>query len=169
MNAPVTAHTREAQAARDLLTAYKDIIGEDAEFAADVVEGQTDFVEIVDHILNQEGEDAALVEAIQDRINKLSTRALNINARIEKRRGLLITALQMAGLKSLRCPVATISLRATPQKAIVTQEDRIPEEFLVPRDPTIDRRALLAALKEGRKIPGAELSNGGVSLSIRTA
>jgi len=163
-----TPLTREAQAARDLLAAHKDIIGEDEAFAMDVVEGQTSLVEVVNQLLAEEAEDDAHIEAIRIQIDKLSKRALNINARIERRRGALTTALQTAGLKTLRCAFATVSLRATPQKAIVTSEERIPDEFLVPRDPTIDRKALLAALKEGRKIPGAELSNGGVSISIRT-
>ncbi len=169
LHSPAHELTREAQAVRDLLAALKDIIGEDEDFTADAIEGQTDFVEVVNMLLAQDGEDAAAVEGIQSYLDKLSKRALTINTRIERRRNLLLAALQTAGVKTLRCPLGTVGLRATPAKAITTDESRIPEEFWKPRDPTLDRRALLAALKDGRKIPGAELSNGGVCISIRTS
>jgi Siphovirus Gp157 len=161
--------SRQAQAVQQLLAALKDIIGEDEDFAADVIEGQTDFVEIVNLLIAQEGEDTAMINGIQDYIDKLTHRALNINARIERRRNALLSAFQTAGIKgSLRCALGTVGLRSTPQKAIPTDEKLIPNEFWKPRDPTLDKKALLAALKDGRTIPGAMLSNGGVTISIRT-
>ena len=161
--------SRQAQAVQQLLAAVKDIIGDDEEFAADVIEGQTDFVEIVNLLVAQEGEDNAMIAGIQTYIDKLTHRAVNINARIERRRNALLSAFQTAGIKgSLRCPLATVGLRSTPQKVITTDEPKIPDEFWKPRDPTLDKKALLNALKAGRAIPGAALSNGGVTISIRT-
>ena len=157
---------RQAQAARDLLAAHKDIIAGDDDFAMDVVEGQTDFVEIVNALIAQDGEDAAQIEAIQSYIDKIQARGLRINARIEKRRNALLMALQMAGLKTLRCALGSVGLRDTPPKAVPTDEALIPAEFWK-ADPKLDRRAVLAALNDGRDVPGAVLSNGGVSLTIR--
>jgi len=163
-----SALTREAQAARDLIAKLKDIIGDDEDFAMDVIEGQTSLVEVVNSLIAQEGEDEAHIRAIQEYATKLSARALNINARIERRRNALLAAFQNAGVKSLRCPLGTVGIRPTPAKAIPTDESIIPDEFWKPRDPVLDKRALLAALKEGRTVPGATLSNGGVTISIRT-
>lgn len=164
-----TPLTREAQAARDLIASLKDIIGDDEDFAMDVIEGQTSLVEVVNSLIAQEGEDEAHIRAIQEYATKLSARALRINARIERRRNALIAAFQMAGIKgSLRCPLGTIGLRATPRKVIPVDESLIPDEFWKPRDPVLDNAALAAALKAGRDIPGATLSNGGVTISIRT-
>lgn len=161
--------TRQAQAVQQLLAALKDIVAGDEEFAADVIEGQTDFVEIVNLLIAQEGEDNAMIAGIQGYIDKLAHRAANINARIERRRNALLAAFQTAGIKgSLRCALGTVGLRSTPPKAIPTDETLIPEEFWAPRDPTLDKKALLAALKAGRAVPGAELNNGGVTISIRT-
>jgi hypothetical protein len=162
--------SRQAMAVQQLLAAYRDIIAGDEDFASDVIEGQTDFVEIVNAMVAQEGQDAAHVAAIQDYIDALSKRALRINARIEKRRLALISAFQTAEIKgSLRCPLATVGLRNTPRKVVPVDEKLIPDEFWKPREPTLDKAALGAALKSGRQIPGAELSNGGVTISIRTA
>lgn len=160
--------TREAQAARDLIASLKDIIGDDEAFAMDVIEGQTSLVEVVNSLIAQEGEDEAHIRAIQDYQGKLSHRAANINARIERRRNALLAAFQNAGVKTLRCPLGTVGVRPTPAKVIATDESLIPDEFMKPRDPVLDKRALLAALKEGRTVPGATLSNGGVTISIRT-
>lgn len=163
-----TPLTREAQAARDLIASLKDIIGDDEDFAMDVIEGQTSLVEVVNSLIAREGEDEAHIRAIQDYQDKLSHRAANINARIERRRNALLAAFQNAGVKTLRCPLGTVGVRPTPAKVITTDESLIPDEFMKPRDPVLDKRALLAALKEGRTVPGATLSNGGVTISIRT-
>jgi hypothetical protein len=160
--------TRQAQAVQQLLAAYRDIIAGDEDFAADVIEGQTDFVEIVNALVAAEGEDAAMVEGIQAFIDRLSKRALRINARIEKRRLALLLAFQTAEIKTLCCPLATVGVRSTPAKVVPTNEALIPDEFWRQPDPVLDKKALLAALRADRKIPGAELSNGGVTISIRT-
>jgi len=163
-----TPLTREAQAARDLLAAYKDIIGDDEAFAMDVVEGQTSLIEVVNALIPQEGEDKAHIKALGAYIDAVKARKARLEDRVEKRRTALIRALLTAGLKGpLRCPLGTVSLTNAREKAIPTDEAVIPAEFWK-NNPVLDRVALLAALKEGRKIPGAELSNGGVSISIRT-
>lgn len=164
-----TPLTREAQAARDLLAAHKDIIGEDEAFAMDVVEGQTEFLDIVDRMVSQDREDQALLTGLLAYMKSLDERVARIEQRMERRRDALVAGIQTAGLtKPLRCTVATVSLRTNPPKVIPTDPAQIPKEFWRPAEPTLDRIALKAALKEGRKIPGAELSNGGVSISIRT-
>jgi hypothetical protein len=160
--------TRQAQAVQQLLAAYKDIIADDEDFASDVIEGQTDFVEIVNAMVAADGEDAAMIDAIDVFRGKLAERAQRIAIRAQRRRMALLAAMETAGVKTLRCPLATVGLRATPPSVFTTNEALIPDEFWKPRDPVLDRKALAAALKSGVRIPGAELSNGGVTISIRT-
>jgi hypothetical protein len=166
---PAHELTRQAQAARNLLAVHKSYVEEDEDFAMDLIEGQTDLVEIVNVMAAQEGEDKAQVMALELYAEKLIARARRIDARIDKRRNLLLMALQTAGItKPIRGPFGTVGLRATPPKPTVTDEALIPDEFWKTPARVLDKRALGVALKEGRTIPGAELSNGGVSLSIRT-
>jgi len=163
-----SAVAREAQAARELIAKLKDIIGDDEDFAMDVIEGQTSLVEVVNSLIAQEGQDEAHIRAIQEFQDKQAKRALRIAARIEKRRLALLTALQAADVKSLRCPLGTVGVRPTPARVIVVLEGVVPDEFWKQPPRVLDKRALLAALKEGRIVPGATLSNGGVTISIRT-
>ena len=50
---------------------------------------------------------------------------------------------------------------------MVTDEAAVPEPFWRPQPPKLDRRALAEALKTGQSIPGATLSNGGTTLSLK--
>jgi hypothetical protein len=171
MSAPVAdALNREAQAVQTLLSGLKDLIGDDEAFAADVIEGQTDFVEVVNALVLDHGADKAAVAGLKSFIDTLKARKERLEYRIERRRELLLRAFQTAGIKGpLRCAAGSVGTSNTPPKAIETDAMKIPDEFWKTPEPELNRKALLAALNEGRKIPGAELSNGGVSLSIRTA
>ena len=165
---PAHELTRQAQAARDLLAAMATLIDGDEDVAMDLVEGQTDFIEVVNSLIAQEGEDAAHLAALMDFAEKLTRRMARIETRVEKRRNALLIALQTAGItKPIRGPFGTVGLRATPPKPTVTDEALIPDEFWKTPARVLDKRGIGAALKEGRTIPGAELSNGGVAITIR--
>lgn len=51
---------------------------------------------------------------------------------------------------------------------VVMDEAAIPHEFWEPRDPRLNRQALLAELKGGGAIAGVALSNPEFVLSVRT-
>lgn len=164
-----TPLTREAQAAAALIASLKDIIGDDEDFAMDVIEGQTNFSEVVNILVGQDGVDKALAAGIGAHVKEMTARKARIEERRERRRQALTVAFQTAGIKgALRCPLGTVGLNNTPAKAIPTDERLIPDEFWTKPEPELDKRALTAALKEGRTVPGATLSNGGVTISIRT-
>lgn len=161
--------TREAQAARALIEALKDIIGDDEDFAMDVIEGQTSLVEVVNSLIAQELEDKAHVTGITAHAETLVARKARLKARIERRRNALAVAFQTAGIKGpIRCALGTVGLNATAPKAVITDEKRIPKKFWKQPEPELDLKALTAALKANEQIGGATLSNGGVTISIRT-
>jgi hypothetical protein len=84
---------------------------------------------------------------------------------IHREREWLATALRdvMAetGLTSVRIPGGTWYLRDAPPRVIVTDESALPPEYIVQPPPRPDHAALRAALRAGREVPGAVLSNGG--------
>lgn len=161
---------REAQAVRDLIASLNDILGDDEDFAADVIEGQTNFVEVANVLVGQDSVDKALIAGISAHIKEMTARKARIAARVERRRHALAIAFQTAGVKgALRCPLGTVGLAATPPKVIPTNEALIPDAFWRQPAPELDKKALAAALMAGSQIPGAELSNGGVTIVIRTA
>jgi predicted nuclease with TOPRIM domain len=157
--------TVEAMAAERLLVAYRQQLGDDQEAAADLIEGETGLLEAVDAVLAR----LALIEdhiaALIDHGKKLNARNSRYKAQHEGLRQSLISAMELANLKRLERPTATLSRRAVPPSLVIVDQDAIPATYLIPQPPKVDSAALKAALKDG-PVPGAELSNGGATISI---
>lgn len=135
----------------------------------DSIEGETSLLEAIDKLLLAISSDQGLEAGALAAAEKLRTRADRFAKRAEAARALIEQALLVADLPKIERPAATLSLVARAPKVEVTEEAEIPAEFWKTGDPTLDKKSLLAALKEGRAVPGACLSNGPPSLTIRTA
>ena len=62
------------------------------------------------------------------------------------------------GLSKLEQPDFTASARAGIPSLVVTSEEVIPRIYWLPQPPKLDRQTLLAELKRGDPIPGAQLA-----------
>ncbi len=131
-----------------------------------IAEGETDLIEAIDLLLRGDLEDKALLAGLEAVCGDLNARHARLEARTELRRALLEQALMLLECKSLERPLATVSLVARPPALLVTDEAQIPTRFFVAK-PSLDRRALKAALEQGEALPGAALSNGVLTLTIR--
>lgn len=162
---------REIEAARVLLANYRDILGEDAEAQADAVEGETNLHEAIRPALARIAEIEAMCEGLTAAMDRLKARRSRLEQQGETLRTLLLAGMEMAGLKKVETDLATVSRKPVPPSVQITNEAEIPAAFWKRGDPKLDKKALLAALKEadeqGTKIPGAELSNGGETISVR--
>ena len=76
--------------------------------------------------------------------------------------------MQEAGLKKLIWPDFTAYLRPGSAKVIIIDESLIPGAFWVPQAPRLDRQQILAALRAGQAVPGAELANPEPVLAVRS-
>ena len=158
---------REIEAAQLLRDQLAALAGDDEEVIRDTLEGATNLREIIRDVLASTGEDEAMLAGIDTYIEGLTARKRRIKDRVEYKRSLMTTALEVAGLPKLETDIATVSLSKVQPKVIVTDEAAIPTEFWKASEPTLDKKALGAALKDGREIPGCELSNGGATVTIR--
>jgi len=162
---------RQTDAARALLAAYQDILGEDAAARRDAVEGETSLHDAIRAGIARLAEIRALVSGIEAFVEAAKERGDRLLAQDQRIRAALLTALEVGGLPSLETPLGTVSRRAVPPSLVITDEAAIPDDFKVPQPPKIDRRKLLDALKSGdpayADIPGVELSNGGTTVAIR--
>lgn len=160
------------EAARVLLATYEDILGEDEQAKADMVEGETDLHEAIRRGLVRLAEIEALQEGITAFQNRLKARAHRLGEQEKNLRSAILLAMEIASLKRLETDVATVTCKATPPGLVLISEAEIPAQFWRRAEPTLDRRALIAALKEakeaGEAIPGATLDNGGLTLMVST-
>jgi hypothetical protein len=157
---------RETQAAKALRANLADVIGDDERFAADAVEGETNLNEAIEMAVQQIVDDMASIKGLNDYIEKFTARKERLQERVANMRTALTVAMEQAGRKKIEHPAVTLSLRASAPSVVVTDEAAIPSRFWAPSEPRLDKRALLAALKEKETVPGAMLSNGGLSLTL---
>lgn len=134
----------------------------------DTIEGETDLAEACCAVLEQVHEDEILLEGLSAKITELQTRKGRMEKSIETRRNVILMAMEKAQVPTIRSPLGTMTSRPTPPQLVVTDEAAIPSKFWKSSDPRLDRKALADAVKGGETVAGARLSNGGVTLSIRT-
>lgn len=162
------AHTLFAQtaAAKNLLAQYATILGEDDVAKSDLVEGETNLHEAIERAAVRIIEIDALEASLKDVISGAQKRLKRLQDQRDLLRTSMAVALEVAGQKRIETAIATISLRPVPAKVEITDEAAIPSQFWTRAEPTINKRAVLQALKEEQVVPGAVLGNGGATVSV---
>ena len=159
----------EALAAQSLLRAMRSADDHDEDDEQLLVESETNLREAIELALLANAEDAAHVVGLTEIIASFHARAARKTARIERRKGAILAAMEIVGLQRLELAAATLSVGKGRRKVIITDEELIPDEFMrewVSRSP--DKEAIKDALMAKRPVPGAELSNTMPSLTVRT-
>lgn len=194
MNAPVKNWldpAKEALAVKGLRESLAAVDPDDETLLTDSIEGQTSFFEIVDAILERMLVNEAAVEGIDLVTKSLGARKARYEQRIKSDRALLEQAMTIAELAKIERPTATLSLSARAPSLTITEESDIPATWWKPGNPTLDKKGLADALKARAKalaelpkegderaaalaalppeIPGATLSNGAPSITVRRA
>lgn len=141
--------------------------GNDEQLIQDMIAGSSNLAETIAIVYAETIEQDALAEGLKITIDLLQRRLSRLETAAESRRRVICQAMERAEIESIKTPLATLSMRTLPPKVVLTDERRIPAEYWKPQEPKLDKRALLDDLKNGFKIDGAELSNGGQTLSVR--
>lgn len=161
---------KEAKAVTALRESLGALLSEDdPALLIDTVEGETSLLEAIDRLLLTIAESDGLAKGADAAAEEIRRRAERFTKRAESARAMIEQALMIAEIDKLERPGATLSLIRRAAKVELTEESEIPSEFWKVGEPKLDKKALAAALKEGRAIPGAALSNQAPSLTIRVA
>jgi hypothetical protein len=139
----------------------------DEQTLADTVEGLTNLHEILVAVIRAALTDEALASGLRGLIEVLEIRLERLDHRAAKRREMVRDIMVESEIKKIAAPDFTVAIRAGGPALVVTEESAIPAEFWVPREPRLDRQGLLARLKLGDEVPGAQLSNPEPVLSVR--
>lgn len=141
----------------------RDQLGEDERAYLDTLEGETDLLEWVRRLLGRIESDEGHIAALDEQMSDRKARKDRAAERIKHNREAIMALLDCARLDKLILPEATLSVRAVPPKAIVTDEEAVPDEFC-----RITKKPDMAAIKAAEgPIPGVTFDNGGQSLTIR--
>ena len=158
--------TRELHAAMAVKESVRQLLEGDPELLQNTLEGETDLFEVVDALVAELDETTLLIGGIEQRSKSLSERKTRLDKRCDTIRSLIEQAMEIAELPKMVRPSCTLVLANRPPKLMVTDEAAIPSEFWK-ADPVLDKAALKTALKEGRIIEGAGLSNAAPSLTVK--
>ncbi len=138
------------------------------ETLVDTLEGMTELREMLAALARSRLDDLSLARALRARLDDMQVRLGRMEQRAEKKKTVLASVMDRAGMNKLTEPDFTVSLRTTAPPLVVTNEHDIPEAFWKPQPAKLDRQSLVTALKGGREVAGATLGNGGVTIAVRT-
>lgn len=137
---------------------------------ADTLEGMSNLDEMIIRTIRSNEDDEALVVGLGVRLDEMAERQARLKQRIATKRELVASVMDRAGLPKIVAPDFTLSLAKRARSVVITDPGEIPVAFCVlpePTEPRPDKKAIREALESGAHVPGAQLSNGGVSLTVR--
>ncbi len=163
----VTKIGRELANYENVRKALLDNYDLDAETLADTLEGATDLPEALLAASEHIGEYNIMVEGLSVHIVALQARKSRLTKSAETLRTIILQAMDKAGIETVTGPAMTLTARKTPPQPIVLTESDIPSAYWTPQPPKLDKKSLGEAMRNDEIVPGATLSNGGLSLTVR--
>lgn len=140
-------------------------LADDEQLRKDMLEGETDLHSVIAKALEQSQRAGETVGGIADRQKDLAERKKRYSNKKDALRGWVFKIMQRADLPKLELPQATLSIRAGVQRVEYSGDD-IPVDF-TKTEIKPDAMKIKTALKEGKTVVGAFLSNAQPTLSVR--
>lgn len=108
--------------------------------------------DVVKAIRNKQAE----VEAFKAEADRLTEKKQAAEKAVDGMKKLILDYMRATDQKKTGTGLFTVSRRSS-KSCELTDETKIPEQYLIPQPAKIDKKAILAQLKEGAEIPGAQL------------
>lgn len=141
-----------------LMAAHPEL-AEDADFAADVIEGETDAAAIVERLIIERREAIANAEAMSKLASEYERLSERWMARADHKRAVVGLVLDATGQAKIKTPAGTASLQAGRVSLELAPDFTPPQGYArVKVEP--DKTAIKAALEAGEVMPGARLVTG---------
>lgn len=148
-----------------LIDAFPELI-DDEEVLNGTLDGISYAPDLISKLIRDAREDEAMAEAVASMARDMSERKARFAQRAQRRREAALAVMQAIELRKIEQPDFSASIRAVPPKVEIIDEAELPDALCkVVRSP--DKVAIKDALAKG-PVAGAQLSNGGETLTIRT-
>lgn len=108
--------------------------------------------DVVKAIRNKQAE----VEAFKAEADRLTEKKQAAEKAIDSMKKLILDYMRATDQKKTGTGLFTVSRRSS-KSCELTDETKIPEQYLIPQPAKINKKAILAELKEGKEIAGARL------------
>ncbi len=150
---------------RSLLEEYPEL-NDDEEFKMNVLEGETDFHRILTSLVRKAQFAGTIATGIAEEARRLAERKKRYERQEEFNRALIKEVMEIAEIRKAELPLATLVISNKSASVIITDETLLPDNLVrIKREP--NKTEIKKALEAG-PVAGAELSNGGTTLVIRS-
>lgn len=141
---------------------------EDHRLLADTIDGETGALDIVRALIRHSIEAQSLADAAKERAAELKARRERFERRVEAARATVLAMLEALDWREkIEEPDFTASISKGRPSVRITDETALPDTVVrIKSEP--DKTAIKAAIDAGHVVPGAELSNGAATLTVRT-
>jgi hypothetical protein len=99
-------------------------------------------------------------EVIKLEEKRLADRRRALETKVTGLKQYLFEQLEYAGLSKVKRPTITVSIQNNPPSCEIADESLIPSDYLIPQAPKVDKKSIMAYLKEGNLLPGVTLKQG---------
>jgi len=141
-------------------------LAEDELLRLDVLEGQTDIMKVIGKALEEAQTAKAFASGLKDYEADIHARRGRFERKEAAMKSLIRSIMLSADLDKLMFTGATLSISKPRASVNVLNVDELPQGFYRLKKEA-DKTALKKALEAGEKVPGAELSLGEETLTIR--
>lgn len=153
--------TREA-----ILSDFPEL-SEDLNALQDTLDGETDALDVAAGMIRAAQRRYAMAEGLRALQQDMADRKARLADGGDKLMEAAQSMMDAIGVRKMERPDFTAWLRATPPKVQIIDEGALPDRaWRTTR--AIDKTEIKKLLAEGLEVPGAALTNGGESLTVRT-
>lgn len=130
----------------------------DLEALADTMEAVDGEIEVkADGYAKVMKELKAIADARKAEAKRLLDGAKSVEANIDRMKSALESAMRLTGKTKFKTALFSFGIQKNIPSVSILDESKIPEQFLIPQSPKIDKRAIMAALKDGEHYEWAEV------------
>lgn len=97
------------------------------------------------------------VDAIDNEIKRLTDKKSTLNNNIKGIKSYMQESMEQVGKEKVKGHLFNIGIQNNPQSVNVVDEKKIKMDYFVEQPSKLDKKRLLADLKEGKEVEGAEL------------
>lgn len=163
MTKPINPEVVKAQIASLLL--HFPELQDDPESLALSLDSETDATALLSQIIARWQQAKANSVGLANWISDLRARMDRMDRRMEAQRKLMLKIMEIADIRKLELPIATLGISMGPKRVIITDEKLLANQcWRVTREP--DKTKIKEFLLQGVDVGGASLSNGEEFLRI---
>ena len=130
----------------------------DVQCILDTLEGIEGEIEIkADNYAKIIKEAEGRAEMLDREISRLAERKSAIKARIAGMKLSLTLAMKSVNKEKFKTDLFSFGIQKNPPSVVLDNPDAVPEEYLIPQSPTINKKEILAAIKSGASFDFAHI------------